>query len=425
MTENRFLLTKDLGALTEEERGLHLANVCEAAGLDPRGGLLRYMMLDDNSGTGQRRLVLYATKGATNAIRENKGIDITDLTYNVVGRAVVFTAKAKNKAGRTDIAVGAADVQSKTGKALENAFALAQTRATRRVTLQMSGLDLLDESEVFSDGTAPLVDAPLPLAEIGQPVEASGAVGVDITIPAIKLPVDTKVEFHVPLPPHVGETVVAVRQPAPVEEKRIPNPAAGLKPLSTNVLASPDGAAPQPTSPTTNQVVPEEVVKAKRRRRTKAEIEADRANTASVTPAPTPAPAEERRELPRTEPLKTIEDTTHEVIRETEAAATETPKKLSVGTKITKEQMDAHVARLTAYRDVFTEAGMIPSEGLGPSRKVREFVKICAAGTELGDMTKEQWESVFAFFDDVTAKHGTKALVATIEENIKKIPASA
>src|ERR1700690_3705149 len=149
MTENNYALGRDLESLSEAERQTHLNRVCAVAGIDPALGLIRYMRMQKNDGSGDFHLVLYATKGATNAIRENKGVDITGLADKVVAGAYVVTASAKNAKGRTDFATGACTIDGKHGKSLENAFALAQTRATRRVTLQMSGLDLLDESEIF------------------------------------------------------------------------------------------------------------------------------------------------------------------------------------------------------------------------------------------------------------------------------------
>src|ERR1022692_3380181 len=157
---NTFVLTKDLEELSQDERRLHMENMCASLGLDPAKGLLKYAMMDKNDGSGERRLVLYATKGATDALRDINGISVIEMVDKVIGGAVVFTAKGTNKAGRMDIAVGSAAIENKHGKQLENAFAIGQTRASRRLTLQFTGSGLLDESEV-SDNTTSIVNAPV------------------------------------------------------------------------------------------------------------------------------------------------------------------------------------------------------------------------------------------------------------------------
>src|SRR5271155_5689516 len=174
--EDLFVSSKDKESWTQEQKDQHYLNVCQEAGLDPKLGLLRWMKLDDGTGTGTKRLVLYATKGATNAIRARQGIDIVSLTDKVVASAYIVTATAKNVNNRTDIAQGVASIDGKCGRALENAITIAQTRAVRRVTLQIAGLDLLDESEVTNDGTVSLASTPDDVfAAVSQPVPVASS----------------------------------------------------------------------------------------------------------------------------------------------------------------------------------------------------------------------------------------------------------
>jgi hypothetical protein len=458
-----YIPSKDIGSMTEEERHQHYLSVNEALGLDPRLQLLKYTMMEKNDGSGERHLVLYSTKGATDAMRDIHGINIDKMDDSVIGGAIVFKASGTNAKGRHDIAVGSATIAGKSGKALENAFMIAQTRASRRLTLQFAGCGLLDESEVSDDKTVSLVNADLPLSEIGQPVDVSSAPGKDIT--AIKLPDMTQGSI---LPSVISLPAAPAPLPAsvPQEEKRIANPAAGLKPVPASTMSAPDSVAPiapavqtdAAQGPTTEQMT------TRRKRRTKAEIEAAKAadvlsaaqappaaitgQQAPQSPAITAQSVEERRELPRTEPLKGIEDATNAILRKHEvieappatvvvpsdtpgappevvAQAADDPMRHPpmVGTVPSEEQRRAYVDRLNKFRDECITSGMVPSHGMGPTRKIREFIKVVNRGSDLNNLTVEQWDYSFRFLSDTAKQHGMKELVLFMEQQIGVVDA--
>ena len=418
MTTNAFVLTKEIEQLTPEERRLHLENVCASLSLDPKAGLLKYSMMDRGDGSGGRHLVLYATKGATDKLRDIHGVDVIEMVDKVIGGAIVYTAKGKNKAGRIDIAVGAASIENKHGEALAKAFATAQTRASRRLTLQFSGSGLLDESEV-SDGTTSIVDAPVPLSEIGQPVTASAEAGVDITGLSVKLPPSPKTVVPEP------------DEPERIQTTRIPNPAAGLKPIS--VTAGPGNAKVTETTPSAPAVEPaasEEAPKTRRKRRTKAEMEAARATEqdpkqpqtaataaeAPLAPSASSAVTESVTEVPVQAPIAPVP---------TPAPASEPVAKATVpviGDKPTAEQMQVYVDRLKKYSDeILVNGGILPGQGMGPRRKLREFMKIINAGSDLVDLTNPQWENSFRYLDETVAQKGVKGLIEIIEYNLDQV----
>lgn len=467
-----FIATKNLDSLTEEQRMQHYINVCEYLGLDPKAGLLRYEMMDDGSGTGTKHLVLYATKGATDRLRDIHGISVLEMTEKVHGGAVTYTAKGQNKAGRTDIAVGAATLEGVHGKKIGDAFMAAQTRASRRLTLQMAGTGLLDESEVTAyDGTVSLNDTKVPLAQIGQPVEVSNAPGVSIKVPAT--------------PETPQEAATATPQPvqaqpaAPIEEKRLPNPAAGLKPLPANAMNAPDGIKPPIASIVEKTeaeaiaaacfspdppflVLPESpapVEKTRRRRRTKAEMAEARAAevivnsvkntqldqvagfgaidpevlaagdrlTAAMIESSNKAIQQaiaESAPTPISEPVVSAQG---DLVSANADIPTVSPNAdmekapLVAGDLPNAEQMKSFVERLTVYRnDVLPNAGgMVPSNGMGVNKKIREFfMAACPGTTDLKNLTAQQWETVLGFMDDTLRKEGAKKLVEVIEFNI-------
>lgn len=467
-----FIATGKLDMLSEEEKKQHYLNVCQSLGLDPKAGLLRYEMMDDGTGTGLKHLVLYATKGATDRLRDIHGIDVIEMTDKIAGGAITFIAKGRNKAGRIDIAVGSATLEGLRGKAIGYAFMASQTRASRRLTLQMAGAGLLDESEINDgqNGTVAIENAPQPLSEIGQPVEVSGAPGADITGTALKMPPAVPKMPAKATPEPAPASIAGLPSP---ETKPLPNPAAGLKPLPINSMASPHGVKPSaavvefqttqqppvtlpPNSGSVLRVVaaPPEVPapeKTRRRRRTKAEMAAARAaetatvsanggnpesqqsstlesstsavvsadasvvdagvSVATATPEIRAAAApEEPREAPSTSPVDT-------------PSVSQAPSEKSstvVGDLPNADQMKAFVERLTVYRnDVLPKGGMVPSHGMGVNKKVREFFKVACPGTEdLKALTVNQWETVLNFMDKTVTEHGPRKLVEIMEYNI-------
>lgn len=141
----------DLAKLNAHDRLLYYTKVCESVGLNPFTRPLEYITLNG-------RLTLYATKNATDQIRDLKGVSITDLTEQKYDDLYIVTAKARNKDGREDVAKGAVSLAGLRGEGLANAIMKAETKAKRRVTLSLCGLGVLDETEVESIPTAAKVD---------------------------------------------------------------------------------------------------------------------------------------------------------------------------------------------------------------------------------------------------------------------------
>ncbi|HZS43398.1 MAG TPA: hypothetical protein VFA52_04405 [Candidatus Paceibacterota bacterium] len=141
-----FIPIYNLDALSEQQRQDYIKAVCNYIGVPPELNLVMLAYIDE--GDGPKRLVAYAKRGATEIIRNSRGINIINLTHDVVGGSIVFTATAKDSNGRQEISTGAKWIKDLSGKALDDAIMTAQTRACRRVTLQFVGAGILDESEI-------------------------------------------------------------------------------------------------------------------------------------------------------------------------------------------------------------------------------------------------------------------------------------
>ena len=136
------VITKgDLGKLTPVERTQYYNRVCESVGLNPYTRPFEYITLNS-------KLTLYARREATDQLRQIHGISLEVVSQEVVGDIVTVHVRARDKTGRTDEDFGSVSIKGLAGEALANARMKALTKGKRRVTLSISGLGFLDESEV-------------------------------------------------------------------------------------------------------------------------------------------------------------------------------------------------------------------------------------------------------------------------------------
>lgn len=137
----RVVVGGDLSKLEPKERLLYYNKLCDSLGLNPLTRPFQYLTLSN-------RLVLYATKDATEQLRKANGVSITKLESERDDDTYTVRAYGKDKAGREDVATGVVSVGNIRGEALANAKMKAETKAKRRLTLSICGLGMLDESEV-------------------------------------------------------------------------------------------------------------------------------------------------------------------------------------------------------------------------------------------------------------------------------------
>jgi hypothetical protein len=139
------LIAGDLSKLTPADRLEYYRMVCESVGLNPLTRPLDYITLSG-------KLTLYAKAEAGHQLRRKHGVSITEV-FGVYDEGLyIVTAKAKVHAmdgsDRTDMAMGAVNLEGLQGEARANGIMKAETKAKRRVTLSICGLGMLDESEL-------------------------------------------------------------------------------------------------------------------------------------------------------------------------------------------------------------------------------------------------------------------------------------
>lgn len=142
-TVEQVVVQGDLSKLTPPQRLEYYSKVCQSTGLNPMTRPFDYIMLNG-------KLTLYAKKDAADQLRKLNGISIVDLKITYPDDTVEVTAFAATNDGRRDSDVGIVVLGTTKGETRANLIMKAITKAKRRVTLSISGLGWLDETEVDS-----------------------------------------------------------------------------------------------------------------------------------------------------------------------------------------------------------------------------------------------------------------------------------
>lgn len=141
----KVMLGADLSGLTPLERVTHLTNVCQSLGLNPLTRPIQLMTL-------KGKLVPYATKDATEQLRNLRNVSITNIDAKILagGDLYLVIANAVLPNGRSDSSTAVISIKGLNGEDLSNAMMKCETKAKRRLTLSICGLGYIDETEVDS-----------------------------------------------------------------------------------------------------------------------------------------------------------------------------------------------------------------------------------------------------------------------------------
>lgn len=135
------VLNGDISKMSQVQKVEYYNTFCRALTLNPITQPFEIINLNG-------KLRMYATKGCTDQLRRVNGISITDIETKQVGDTYIVIAKGQDRTGRIDSATGALNIKGLSGDALANAIMKCETKAKRRLTLSLSGLGILDETEL-------------------------------------------------------------------------------------------------------------------------------------------------------------------------------------------------------------------------------------------------------------------------------------
>ena len=365
----------DLSKLTPEAQNEYVLAICEFLDVPPELGLIGLSWMD--SGDGARNLTPYVRRGATDIIRNRRGIDIDSLVESNGSEYVGWIVRGHDNTGRHEMAVGAVSTDGIKGRAIADAVKTSQTQALRRMTLQFAGGGFLDESEIhektssLSNSAAALELLPRAPAPTVMPnIEA----GKDITV----LP-DEKPEVYGELGPAIE---IINEEPKKRGRKR--------RNVSLDSPSTPP-SAPEPAVLAVAAPLPEQPVEA-------------------LVTAGEPL-ARPEKQAPSAPPIA------EPVVRENP------PEVPSDGGEIpTKEQEEEFRNRLSKYiNEILPPAGFLQSEKCGTrNNKMKLFMKAMFPKANLKIISVGQWKHLLTFLDD-HAKVGVESLVQLINKQIGDI----
>jgi hypothetical protein len=146
------MLKGDLANLDGAQRLSYYSNLCHSLNLNPLTKPFEYISLNN-------KLVCYATRSCTDQLRALHKISITIIKREEDENFYKVYARATTPDGRTDESLGMVFIGALKGADRANAFLKAETKAKRRVTLSISGLGFLDETEIETIPDAKKVSA--------------------------------------------------------------------------------------------------------------------------------------------------------------------------------------------------------------------------------------------------------------------------
>ena len=182
----RVLVQGDLSPLTSAERITHYGLVCKELGISPLTRPFDYLRLNG-------KLTLYANRNCAEQLRKQWKISTEIAVNKKDGDLYIVVATASLPDGRHDTSMGVVSLKGLSGEALANKLMTAETKAKRRATLSLTGLSMLDETEVATIPEAktgeaavkdkPQLRKPKPVRPGGDPPKTKimGAVGQPIT----------------------------------------------------------------------------------------------------------------------------------------------------------------------------------------------------------------------------------------------------
>jgi hypothetical protein len=134
----KILAHGDLSPMDQEQRLTYMKTVCKTLGISMLGKPFDFIKLNG-------KLVMYANASCAAQLRALHNISLKVISKERVDGLYVVTVDAVTGKGRTDSAIGAINIKGLHGQALADALMKCETKAKRRATLSLCGLNMLDE----------------------------------------------------------------------------------------------------------------------------------------------------------------------------------------------------------------------------------------------------------------------------------------
>lgn len=138
----KLVTSGDTANLTDAQKMQYYLARCEESGLDPATTPFQFIKVKGG------REVLYALKGATDQLSKIHKLKMTITDQETTEGVRVVTVRAEAGDGRITEEIGSVPIGGLKGEDLSNALMKCVTKAKRRAVLSITGLGMMDETEV-------------------------------------------------------------------------------------------------------------------------------------------------------------------------------------------------------------------------------------------------------------------------------------
>lgn len=147
------VLNGDVSKLDAKQKIQYYVELCNRVGIDPATQPFKLLKLNGKE-------IFYADKGATQQLSQLHKISHEIVKRERVEDVYIVTVRAKLEDGRYTDEDGAVKIGGMSGDNLANALMKATTKAKRRSVLALTGLGMLDESEIETIPNAQTIELP-------------------------------------------------------------------------------------------------------------------------------------------------------------------------------------------------------------------------------------------------------------------------
>lgn len=158
------ILEGDISKMNPQQKVEYTTKLCQSLGLNVLTQPFQIIRF-------QGKEKLYATKDCTEQLRKVHGVSVTESTSEKLDDILIVRVKVSDKSLRTDVGTGVVVIKGLNPTDLANAYMKCETKAKRRATLSITGMGMLDESEL---DTMPVhTTVPIPAQEQKPTIEVS------------------------------------------------------------------------------------------------------------------------------------------------------------------------------------------------------------------------------------------------------------
>jgi hypothetical protein len=137
------IIDGDVSKMNREQKAKYVLDICNVTGLNPATQPFNFMLLKGKE-------VMYMNKQGAEELRQIHKISITNVEHNISDGIVIVKVTGHGADGREDTSIAVLPLPANKSEDYCNAIMKCETKAKRRFTLSICGLNILDQDTIQS-----------------------------------------------------------------------------------------------------------------------------------------------------------------------------------------------------------------------------------------------------------------------------------